>query len=203
MRKRIFYVLFVTLFVSILIFSVGCTLVPEKNADRVTTASTIKTSATTVKADETKIVSTESSQIETQIKTVVVYFGNSNADKVVGEKRDIIIAEGVSLEEAVFDELIKGPVTEGLYPIIPKDTKLISVDVKDSICTLNLSQEFVDNHPGGSAGEGMTLTSIVNTMTELPGIEKVMFLIEGKVRDAFIHAVFNEPFERNEEMIQK
>jgi len=49
----------------------------------------------------------------------------------------------------------------------------------------------------------MTLFSIVNTMTELPGIEKVQFLIEGQKQDAYIHVAFSEPFKRNNSIIQK
>jgi len=49
----------------------------------------------------------------------------------------------------------------------------------------------------------MTLFSIVNTMTELPGIEKVQFLIEGQKQDAYIHVAFSEPFKRNNSIIQR
>jgi len=46
-----------------------------------------------------------------------------------------------------------------------------------------LSKEFVENHIGGSTAELMTINSIVASLTELPGIDKVQFLIEGNVRE--------------------
>lgn len=134
---------------------------------------------------------------------ITLYYANSNADKVVAEKREIEISKDTQIERLVFEELQKDPKDEDLHAAIPKGTRLLSVSTKDGICTLDLSREFVDNSPGGSAGELMTLFSIINTMTELPGIDKVQFLIEGQKREVYIHAVFNEPFKRNDEIIGK
>jgi hypothetical protein len=135
-------------------------------------------------------------------KTLTLYYGNSNADGVVAEKREVEFDKDKQIERVVFEELQKKPKTQDLYATIPEGTKLLSVTTEGGICTLNLSKEFVDNSPGGSAGELMTLYSIINSLTELPGIDKVQFLIEGQKQEAYIHAVFNEPFERNEEIIK-
>ncbi|HOM02997.1 MAG TPA: GerMN domain-containing protein [Acetivibrio sp.] len=136
-------------------------------------------------------------------RIITLYYSNSNADKVVAEKREVEISKDTQIERLVFEELQKGPKGEGLFATIPKGTRLLSVSTKNGICTLNLSKEFVDNHSGGTAGEAMTLYSIINTMTELPGIDKVQFLIEGQKQEAYIHAVFNEPFKRNDKIIEK
>lgn len=135
-------------------------------------------------------------------KTITLYYGNSSADGVVAEKREVEISKDTQIERVVFEELQKKPKTQELYATIPEGTKLIAVATEGGICTLNLSKEFVDNSPGGSAGELMTLYSIINTLTELQGIEKVQFLIEGQKQEAYIHAVFDEPFERNEDIIK-
>jgi len=134
---------------------------------------------------------------------VTLYYANSNADKVVPEKREIEIGKDTQIERAVFEELQKDPKSEGLYNAIPKGTRLLSASTEGGICTLDLSREFVDNNPGGSAGELMALYSIVNTMTELPGIDKVQFLIEGQKREVYIHAIFDAPFKRNDDIIEK
>jgi len=136
-------------------------------------------------------------------RTITLYFANSNADKVIAEKREVEISQDTQIERLVFEELQKGPKSEDLYSAIPEGTRLLSASTANGICTLNLSKEFVDNHPGGSAGELMTLYSIINTMTELSGIDKVQFLIEGQKLEAYIHAVFNEPFGRNQDIIGK
>lgn len=136
-------------------------------------------------------------------KTITLYFGNSNADKVVAEKREVTLTKGEQLEKIIFEELMKGPKKKGSQPVIPNGTKLISVSTKDGICKLNLSDEFVENHSGGTAGEAMTVYSIVNSLTELSTVKKVQFLIDGKVREWYLHLTFSEPFARNTEIIQK
>ena len=138
-----------------------------------------------------------------EMKILILYFGNSNADKVVAEKREVEITKGESVEKTIFLELMKGSVNKGLYPVIPQGTRILSVKTKDGICTLDLSSEFVDNHPGGTAGESMTLNSIVCSLTELSNVKKVQFLIDGQKRESYTHAVFDQPFERNADMIGK
>ena len=138
-----------------------------------------------------------------EVKTLTLYFGNSNADKVVAEERDATVSKGDSIEEAIILELMKGPESKDLHPVIPEGTRLLSVKTGDGLCTLDLSKEFVDNHPGGTAGESMTLNSIVNSLTELSTIRKVQFLIEGEKREVYTHTEFDKPFSRNTGIIGK
>lgn len=141
--------------------------------------------------------------VEGEVQTVTLYFANAEATALVPEKREVYIIKHEPIEAEVFYELSKGPATQGLYPTIPEGTRILSVETEDGICRLNLSEEFINNAVGGSAGELATIYSIVNTLTELPGVEKVQFLIEGKVREAYIHLELSEPFERNEKAIAK
>lgn len=139
-----------------------------------------------------------------EAKKLTLYFGSPNADAVVAEKREVVADGKKSMENIIIEELIKGPKTEGLYSTIPQGTKLLSVETtKEGTCRLNLSKEFVDNASGGSAGEGITLNSIVNSLTELSNVKRVQFLIEGKVREVYTHVEFSEPFERNESSIKR
>jgi spore germination protein GerM len=138
-----------------------------------------------------------------ETKTITLYFGNANADKVVAEKRDVTYEKGRKIEAVIFEELAKGPVTKGLGNVIPKDAKVLSVENKNGVCNLNLSKEFIDNCHTGSAGESMIINSIVNSITEIPGNKSVQFLIEGQKRKAFVHMVFDKPISRNTSIIQK
>ena len=134
---------------------------------------------------------------------VTLYFSNKNADYLVKELREVETTSTMSKEMVVINELLKGPSSSELVKTIPDETKLISIETKDSICFVNFSKDFVDKHNGGSSGELMTVYSIVNSLTELPNIEYVQFLIEGQMVEVYKHLVFNEPFERYEEIIQK
>lgn len=141
--------------------------------------------------------------VQGELKTITLYFGDSNAENVIAEKRDVQLYKGELLEKVIFLELMKGPQTDGLHGTIPEGTKLLSIKTGKGLCTLDLSKEFVDNSPGGTASESMTLNSVVNSLTELSYIKNVQFLIDGQKREIYTHAVFDEPFARNEARIGK
>ena len=133
---------------------------------------------------------------------LTLYFPNPNADCVVPEKRQVEVQAGVKLEKIIFEELQKRPEGSDKVSIIPQGSKLLSVETKDGLCQLDLSSEFVDNNPGGTAFETVLINSIVNSLTELPTVQKVQFLIEGEKREIYTHAIFDMPFERNEDFIR-
>lgn len=142
---------------------------------------------------------TSSDQNEVNVK---LYFSDKEAMYFVKENRKINVPTGESVEKLIVSELIKGPVKDKAVKTIPAETKIRSVETKEGVCFVNLSNEFVTKHSGGSAAEYMTIYSIVNSLTELSHIEKVQFLIEGEKKDVFIHFTFNEPFMRDEAMIR-
>ena len=143
----------------------------------------------------------DSQLVVADYRYVKLYFANKNSDLLIPEGRTVTVNSKESLEYVLVNELIKGPSAGYIYPTIPEGTKAISVETKEGTCFVNLSQEFKSRHSGGSAGEIMTIYSIVNTLTELDSVEKVQFLIEGQKMEVFIHCIFNEPFVRNENLI--
>ena len=144
-------------------------------------------------------------QVSEQEKTVevVLYFSGEDAMKLRTEKRMVNYETyKQNPQKVIIEELIKGPLASNLYSIIPNGTKLLSAEVKDRKVIVDLSKEFVDNHVGGSSGEIITIYGIVNSLTELKDIDSVEFKVEGESREEFKgHLIFNEPFERNEEII--
>jgi germination protein M len=138
-----------------------------------------------------------------RIMTVTLYFSDSQAEYLVGEKRDVTVNEGEKPEAAVIRELLKGPQTDDLWDAIPEGTKLLSVNTKDGLCTVDFSGEFVDNSPGGTASERMAVYSVVNSLTSLEGVKKVQFLINGKKREIYTHMIFDKPIARDNDIIAK
>ncbi|AEE96106.1 GerMN domain-containing protein [Mahella australiensis] len=132
---------------------------------------------------------------------MILYFAGSQAMYVVPEVREVDVV-GRRYAQTAIEELIKGPTMPGLYPTIPNGTKLRSIKVEDGTAIVDFSKEFKENHSGGSAGELMTINSIVNTLTEFPSIKSVKFLIDGKENETLAgHVVFDQPFTRNEDVI--
>ncbi len=138
----------------------------------------------------------------TKYENITLYFSDDAAMYIVPEVRNAQIIDN-SLEKTVITELMKGPQNKALMPVIPEGTKLISIETKDGICFVNFSQDFVAKHSGGSAGEHMTVYSVVNSLTELEHIDKVQFLIEGNKIEVFKHLEFDKPFVRDANAIAK
>lgn len=134
-------------------------------------------------------------------ENVVLYFSDTNAEHLVPEIRKITIAKGDVMEKIIVSELIEGPSDENKTATIPSGTKIISVETKDGVCFVNLSKEFVTRNMGGTTSEILAVYSIVNSLTELNGVTKVQFLIDGEKRNEYIHIMFSEPFERDISMV--
>ncbi len=141
-----------------------------------------------------------SSPNEKMIK-VTLYFPDKQAQYLVKVKKEIKVTDG-AIVRAIIGELQKG---DAQYPrTIPVEAKLLGATVKEGIVHLDFSREFRDKHWGGSAGEGNTIYSIVNSLTELPGIKGVQFYLEGKIEESILgHADWRKPFDRNEQLIKK
>lgn len=131
----------------------------------------------------------------TETVTVTLYFSDWQAQHVVPETREVNQGN-MSLEELVVTELIKGPEEPHLYRSLPENLKLLSVDVVEEVAYVNLSSEM--NKVQGSAGTFIALHSLINTMTELEGINKVQILVEGNKWNVEGHGVASpEPMGRN------
>lgn len=133
--------------------------------------------------------------------TFTAYFGDDQAMYLVGEERSVM-KNGTPLAELMLNELIQGPKSSKLIPTIPKEAKLLSVELADGVAYVNFSQEIKTKHSGGSAGETMTIYSIVNTLAQLPEIDTVQFLVNGEKEEAIWgHLYTLEPIEPDPALI--
>lgn len=110
---------------------------------------------------------------------ITLYFSDSQAEKLAPEEREVA-GKGEPLGETVVRELIRGPGKKGLLKTIPEGTRLLSFSVADGVARVDFSPEIQTRHWGGSSGEIMTVYSVVNSLAEVKGIDKVQFLVEGK-----------------------
>ncbi len=131
---------------------------------------------------------------------LTLYFSDSNAEKVWPEVRNVPVYDARTAWAAL-QALMDGPEKAGYFRTIPEGTVVLDLSIANGVCTVNFSREFIDNHWGGSAGEMMTLASIVNTLTEFPSIQKVMILVEGKSGETLGNILLDQPLERSPEMI--
>lgn len=147
--------------------------------------------------DEDFIESTDS---ETNYK-VALYFANKDGDKLIETSTNIIYTGAGSVEERVIGQLINGPTEIGMYGTIPEGTMLLNVSTKEGICQVDLNEKFLEAMPG-VIGE-VTIYSIVNSLVEIPSVNKVQFLINGTVVEKFRENIpFDGFFERNLDILE-
>lgn len=78
------------------------------------------------------------------------------------------------------DELIKGPAADmGLTAVVPQDTKVLEVSREGSEVIVNFSKE-IESYGGGAEVEQALVNSVVLTVAQFPGVEKVSLQVEGK-----------------------
>jgi len=148
----------------------------------------------------------ETKQPKPETVEVTLYFSDDQAEFLVPEKREVTIEKQSDelLARRVVEELIAGPESKELQPTIPAESRVLSVNINDRIASVDFSNEIKSKHPGGSAGETMTIFSLVNSLTEIDSIEKVQLLIEGQTVESLAgHWDTSNPMERNENIIRK
>lgn len=168
-------------------FSKNTSQEPSPTPD--TSNGVIEEEVETPSSEEPAVIEEEEPELFT-ISTSL-YFPTADASGLRSVKRELTFNETEpTLEEkikAVFGELAKPG--EGLMAFLPNGTKLLNVTVKDGTATLDLSQEFRDNFIGGATNEQLVLSSIVNTLTNLDGVDRVEFLLEGELMAAILGGI--------------
>jgi len=135
-------------------------------------------------------------------RKVTVYRASANGQALVGEvytvaKTNETIAQALGL-------LLSEPSDSGNWSTIPDGTKVRSIHFANGIARVDFSREIVKNFRGGSAGELLLVGSIVNTLTEIQGVEKVRIMVNGKqIESIGGHVDLSEPIGRMNELLKK
>ena len=133
---------------------------------------------------------------------VTLYFADAETALLVPVQRRLEVPSADA--QAVVEELIAGPKAgENLAPTLPQGTQLLGLSLSGGVVTLNLNRAFETNFPSSSAATLLTIYSLVNSLTALPGIDKVAFEIEGEAVSELGPLDVSEPLEANSDMVSK
>ena len=133
---------------------------------------------------------------------VKLYFANEQGDGLIEFDTDINYTGNSSLEELTIEKLINGPTKLGLKNTIPEGTVLLNVSKNDGICTVDFNEKFLEKLP--DIDEEIAIYSVVNTLVELPDINKVQFTINSQVKETFWDdLIIDGLFERNLNLINE
>jgi len=131
---------------------------------------------------------------------VTVYRVPTNGGEKLEPEKVKYASGGKSQAQIALEALVNTePTQKTMTKLFPSGTKVRGVTVKDGVAYADFSAEFGSVRVTGSLDELMMLNSIVATLTEIPGIQKVQILVEGQKIAALKggHLDLTDPLERD------
>lgn len=133
---------------------------------------------------------------------LTLYFANEKGDGLIPVYRTVVYNSNIALERLVVDQLILGPQNDIANPTINPATGVLRVSVSDGICYVDLDSAFL-TEPYAVQPQ-VALYSIVNSLAELPGINKVQILIGGETNVDFMESInLSNVLERNLDIVSR
>lgn len=114
---------------------------------------------------------------------VNLYFPHENKLRI--EERIVTVTQE-RLEEAIAQELQKGPKNLAFTDLFSGDVSILDVRVSNNVAYVNLSEAFLDQNYVANEKSELFVWSIVNSFTEIDDVYRVQILIEGRRRDVQI-----------------
>lgn len=143
-------------------------------------------------------------------RRITLYFAGRDGRRLREIATRMTYRSAEPLAKLLIEKLIQGPQELGsvgadekaeLTATIPTGTTLNSVTIRDNVCYVDFSREFLELLPGVKSD--VIIYSVVNTLCELSDVSKVQFSIEGELREKYGEtAAFNTPYERNLEYVE-
>ena len=148
---------------------------------------------------------TATAPAETAHITATLYYGSSDGRALVPVRRDVPAATGVVDQGRQILAVQFQDAPQPYVQVVPKGTKLRAFYVTDrGDAFVDLSGDVASAHPGGSLTELLTVYAIVNAITtNLPAIQRVQLLVEGKEVDTIAgHVDIRRPLERDSTLVR-
>lgn len=131
------------------------------------------------------IQNTDENKEEKEVKKLqyALYLIDKTDSFIVTEKFDIESdnskLENSNIKEVALKHLVDFKGFKSLVSPIPKETKLLNLEIKDANAVINFSNEFVENMKNDSNYTKASIAAIVNTLTFFEDIDSVIFKVDG------------------------
>ena len=137
--------------------------------------------------------------------TLTLYFATEDGSRLAKEVRNVEYSSNISKEKLVLEQLISGPEKKGLGQTIAAERKVNSVITKEGICYVNLGDLSIDSlNLVGTIAEEVSVYSIVNSLCELPNVNKVQISIDGETDRLYRESFpLDKIYERNLDIVEK
>lgn len=131
-----------------------------------------------------------------QLANLHLYYANKKGDKLAAEEVSVRYNSNMSIEKLVVEQLIKGPSAQELQRVLPPETKVLGVSVKDGICYVNFDSGFLAS--GVSLDPVISIYSIVNSIIEAGSVSQVQISVNGETDVVYQEMVdLSKPLSRN------
>ncbi len=133
---------------------------------------------------------------------LTLYLANETGNGLKTVSRPVVYNSNVPMERLVVEQLFAGPSeNEKAYPAVNPDTKILSVNVKDGVCYVDLDNMFLTQIY--NVTPEVTIYSITNSLVELPNINKVQISVNGDTSVSYKENMsLSTVFERNLELVE-
>ena len=155
---------------------------------------------------ELSVLDTVGGDGDTRNKYVTLFFSDLSGVGMKEVTVPITYDMTVPFARLLMEQLLSGPEevvgvnTSDVRQTIPAGTKLNSLTIRDNVCYLDLSREFLNIQ--AEVKSEIVIYSIVNTLCELSNVSRVQFAVDGEQRDVYGDMKkFDAPFERNLDLV--
>ena len=126
-------------------------------------------------------LSLEDDSIDKLRTELTLYYTDEYHRYLIGKNISVNLASQDNVIGYLVAQLMTAPEEMGLFSPLPVGTLLLDSTVADGTCALNFSPGFETRAFPQSHAQRTTLLSLVNTLTQLDGIEQVEFYLEGNL----------------------
>ena len=129
-----------------------------------------------------------------------LYFATEDGTELIEVYRSVVYNSNISMQRLAVEQLIGGPNIDVAHPTINPQTRINSIAVRDGVCYVDLDDAFLV--PVGGVTPEVAVYSIVNTLAELSGVNKVQISVNGNNNATFMESLsLGTVFERDLDLI--
>lgn len=133
---------------------------------------------------------------------VKLFYVNEAGDSLVRTDVSLRYNSYMTIEKAIIERLISGLDEDGIQTVIPPQTKLLGVSIKNGICYVNLNEGFLTNP--GMADPELIVYSLVNSVIAGGNCNQVQISVNGDTNVLFQGQVdLSKPFGKNMEIVEE
>lgn len=130
-----------------------------------------------------------------------LWIPNKEGDSLVEESREVRYSSSVSVEKVIIEQLMTKKAMTTELIIMPPETKLLGVTVKDGICYVNFDEGFQIS--GYTINPELSIDAIVNSIIANSTASQVQISINGKTDVKFQNVVdLSKPLTVNEKFME-